>query len=139
MLMVSCQVSIVPNRKNDGAQSTTIITHTTKTMPVRCTDVGGEPVEDGEFRRYLGWKYHVRFIRRVLARCLLVPAVHLIVLSPEHLPVPLTIAPVRLSPIVYIAAHPVHQPGVALESSNLALQNVVQKLLAAGRTGTDYA
>ncbi len=30
MLMVSCQVSIVPNRKNDGAQSTTIITHTTK-------------------------------------------------------------------------------------------------------------
>lgn len=98
MLMVSCQVSIVPNRKNDGAQSTTIITHTTKTMPVRCTDVGGEPVEDGEFRRYLGWKYHVRFIRRVLARCLLVPSVHLIVLSPEHLPVPLTIAPGRLSP-----------------------------------------
>ncbi|MET3953480.1 hypothetical protein ABIE52_000346 [Rhodococcus sp. OAS809] len=62
MLMVSCQVSIVPNRKNDGAQSTTIITHITKTMPVRCTDVGGEPVEDGEFRRYLGWKYHVRFL-----------------------------------------------------------------------------
>jgi len=30
VLMISCQVSIVPNRKNDGAQSTTITTHTTK-------------------------------------------------------------------------------------------------------------
>ncbi|OHF24868.1 hypothetical protein BKP30_27070 [Rhodococcus erythropolis] len=28
VLMISCQVSIVPSRKNDGAQNTTITTHT---------------------------------------------------------------------------------------------------------------